>query len=221
MPPGQSKVELYAALRRDAREGMSHRALERKYRVGWRTVQKALSSALPQPRELYAPRRSKLDPFKPVIDQMLRADLDAPRKQRHTVVRIYRRLINEHAMDDVSYQVVRAYVAKRKPEIRVEAGRGPAQVFIEQSHLAGAEAEVDFGEVAVRLAVVEAVARRDVRDRPRVHPTGRPVLPDHRPRQPLLGPDPVHRPPGPGLAARLRARGVRRPHPRSPSTNGC
>ncbi|MFH9009687.1 IS21 family transposase [Streptomyces afghaniensis] len=117
----------------------------------WRTVQKALSSAWPQPREPYAPRRSKLDPFKPVIDQMLPADLDAPRKQRHTVVRIYRRLINEHAMDDVSYQVVRAYVAKRKPEIRVEAGRGPAQVFIEQSHLAGAEAEVDFGEVAVRL----------------------------------------------------------------------
>ncbi|MCX5357683.1 hypothetical protein OG864_02875 [Streptomyces sp. NBC_00124] len=113
MPPGQSKVELYAALRRDAREGMSNRALERKYRVGWRTVQKALSSAWPQPREPYAPRRSKLDPFKPVIDQMLRADLDAPRKQRHTVVRIYRRLINEHAMDDVSYQVVRAYVAKR------------------------------------------------------------------------------------------------------------
>jgi hypothetical protein len=51
MPPGQSKVELYAALRRDAREGMSNRALERKYRVGSRTVQKALSSAWPQPRE--------------------------------------------------------------------------------------------------------------------------------------------------------------------------
>jgi hypothetical protein len=51
MPPGQSKVELYAALRRDAREGMSNRALERKYRVGWRTVQKALSLAWPQPRE--------------------------------------------------------------------------------------------------------------------------------------------------------------------------
>ena len=73
MPPGQSKVELYAALRRDAREGMSNRALERKYRVGWRTVQKALRSAWPQPREPHAPRRSKLDPFKPVIDQMLLA----------------------------------------------------------------------------------------------------------------------------------------------------
>lgn len=79
---------------------------------------------------------------------MLLADLDAPRKQRHTVVRICRRLINEHAMDDVSYQVVRAYVAKRKPEIRVEAGRGPAQVFIEQSHLADAEAEVDEWDLA-------------------------------------------------------------------------
>jgi len=47
MPPGQSKVESYAALRRDAREGMSNRALERKYRVGGRTVQKALSSEWP------------------------------------------------------------------------------------------------------------------------------------------------------------------------------
>ncbi|GAA4465620.1 hypothetical protein [Phytohabitans houttuyneae] len=32
---------------------------------------------------------SKLAPFKPVIDDMLRVDLDAPRKQRHTVKRIY------------------------------------------------------------------------------------------------------------------------------------
>ena len=79
MSPGQPKVELYAALRRDARQRMSNRALERKYQVGWRTVQKALSSAWPQSREPYAPRRAKLDPFKPVIDQMLLADLDAPR----------------------------------------------------------------------------------------------------------------------------------------------
>ncbi|MFD4444741.1 hypothetical protein ACFWPK_33675 [Nocardia sp. NPDC058519] len=35
--------------------------------------------------------RSKLDPHKPVIDEILRADLDAPRKQRHTATRVYRR----------------------------------------------------------------------------------------------------------------------------------
>ncbi|GGN96087.1 hypothetical protein GCM10011579_097140 [Streptomyces albiflavescens] len=35
MPPGQSKVELYAALRRDSRDGMSNRALQCKYGVTW------------------------------------------------------------------------------------------------------------------------------------------------------------------------------------------
>jgi transposase len=146
------KVELYAAIRRDARAGMSARAIGRKYRVGRRTIIKALASAWPEPRKKPLRRASKLDPFKPAIDEMLRADLDAPRKQRHTITRIYRRLIEEHQMRDVSYPVVRAYVAERRPQIRAEAGRGPAEVFVPQSHRPGAEAEVDFGEVAVRLA---------------------------------------------------------------------
>ena len=107
------------------------------------------------PREPYAPRRSKLDPFKPVIDQMLLADLDAPRKQRHTVVRIYRRLINEHAMDDVSYQVVRAYVAKRKPESRVEAGRA---VWLSAFGDRGPDAALPQ-ESAVLVLVVAAISK--------------------------------------------------------------
>jgi transposase len=147
-----SKVELYAAIRRDARAGMSGRAIEKKYRVGRRTVASALASAWPEPRKQLPPRASKLDPFKPVIDEMLKADLDAPRKQRHTITRIYRRLMDEHGMADVSYPVVRAYVAERKPQVRAEAGRGPAEVFIPQTHRPGDEAEVDFGDVVVRLA---------------------------------------------------------------------
>jgi len=147
-----SKVELYAAIRRDARAGMPGRAIERKHGVGRRTIIKALSSAWPEPRKKPPPRPSKLDRFKPAIDEILRADLDAPRKQRHTITRIYDRLIAEHEMAGVSYPVVRAYVAGRRPQIRVEAGRGPAEVFVPQSHRPGAEAEVDFGEVAVRLA---------------------------------------------------------------------
>jgi transposase len=120
-PP--SKVELYAVIRRDARAGMSGRAIERTYNVGRRTVVKALASAWPEPRKKPPPRASKLDAFKPVIDDILRADLDAPRKQRHTVKRIFDRLIDEHAMVDVSYQVVRSYVAARKPEIRACTAR--------------------------------------------------------------------------------------------------
>jgi transposase len=151
MPP-MSKVDLFAAIRRDSRAGLSVRALARKYQVSRRTVRSALTSAWPAPRKPMPPRPSKLDAFKPVIDDILRADLDAPHKQRHTVKRIYDRLIAEHDMHDVSYAVVvRAYVADRKPKIRVEAGRGPVNVFFPQTHRSGAEAEVDFGEVAINL----------------------------------------------------------------------
>lgn len=90
------------------------------------TVGKALASAWPEPRKKCSPRPSKLDPF--------------------TVKRIFGRLIDEHGMVDVSYQVVRTYVAARKPEIRIEAGRGPVNVFVPQSHRPCMEAEVDFGD---------------------------------------------------------------------------
>ncbi|WP_171111782.1 MULTISPECIES: IS21 family transposase [Streptomyces] len=146
-----SKVELYAAIRRDHRGGMTMRELERKYNVAWRTVRKALDSAWPEPRKKLPPRPSALDPYKAVIDGILRADLDAPRKQRHTVTRIFHRLIEEHGAD-VSYPMVRRYVADRKPQIAVEAGKAPIEAFVPQTHPPGMEAEVDFGDVAVRLA---------------------------------------------------------------------
>lgn len=146
-----SKVDLFAAIRRDSRDGLSGRAIAQKYQVSRRTVRSALTSAWPQPRRPLPPRASRLDPFKPVIDDILRADLDAPRKQRHTVKRIYDRLLNEHGMREVSYPIVRTYVAARKPKIRVEAGRGPVNVFFPQTHRPGVEAEVDFGEVVINL----------------------------------------------------------------------
>ncbi|GAA1596366.1 transposase [Actinoplanes couchii] len=101
MPP-MSKVEVFAAIRRDSRAGMSVRALTRKYEVSRRTVRSALSSAWPAPRKPMPPRPSKLDAFKPIIDDILRTDQDAPRKQRHTIKRIYDRLIDEHGMREVS-----------------------------------------------------------------------------------------------------------------------
>ncbi|WP_326608926.1 hypothetical protein OIE62_39670 [Streptomyces scopuliridis] len=126
--PQMSKVELYAAIRRDHRGGMSMRELERKYGVTWRTVRKALDSSWPEPRKKLPPRATTLDPYKAVIDEILRADLDAPRKQRHTVTRIFHRLLKEHGAD-VAYGVVRYYVADRKPEILVESGKAPLEAF--------------------------------------------------------------------------------------------
>ncbi|MGA4543441.1 hypothetical protein ACPA54_25970 [Uniformispora flossi] len=82
---------------------------------------------------------------------MLRADLDAPRKQRHTVTRIFHRLLDEYGAQDISYPMVRRYVEERRPQIRAAAGLGVDEVFIPQSHPPGMEAEVDFGDVKVCL----------------------------------------------------------------------
>ena len=67
------------------------------------------------------------------------------------MTRICDRLTTEHGMHGVSYSVVRRYVAGRKPKIRAEAGRGPANVFFPQTYRRGEEAEVDFGEVTISL----------------------------------------------------------------------
>lgn len=149
--PAMSRVELFAAIRRDSHAGKSGRAIEHEYGVGRATVRQALASAWPTPRKKLPARASKLDPFKPAIDEILRVDLTAPRKQKHTVTRIVDRLVTEHAMAGISYQVVRGYVAARRSEILAESGRGPDTAFVPQSHRPGFEAEVDFGDVAVKI----------------------------------------------------------------------
>jgi len=64
-----------------------------------------------------------LEPLKEVTDGWLRADLDAPRKRRHTAKRIHARLVGEYGAAGVSYSAVRDYVARRRPEIAEEEGR--------------------------------------------------------------------------------------------------
>jgi hypothetical protein len=150
-----TKVELFELIRRDSwHGGLSVRALAAKYGVHRRLVREALMRAEPAPRKVPERRSARLEPFKAVIDGWLRADLDAPRKQRHTATRVHARLLDEHEAGDVSYAAVRDYVARRRPEIRIEEGRGPAKVFVPQHHPPGLEAEVDFGELWVRLAGV-------------------------------------------------------------------
>ncbi|MGQ7747002.1 hypothetical protein ACUN29_00375 [Streptomyces sp. WC2508] len=84
---------------------------------------------------------------------MLRVGLDAPLKQRHSVRRIFDRLVAEHEMEGISCSTVCDGVRLRRPEIRVAAGRAPSRVFIPPAHRPGVEAEVDFGDVNVLLRV--------------------------------------------------------------------
>jgi hypothetical protein len=82
----------------------------------------------------------RLAPFKAAIDEMLIADLSAPRKQRHTVRRVLARLVAEHDAGDLSYSTVRDYVAVRRAQLAAEAGRGRQEAFIVQTHRPGEEA---------------------------------------------------------------------------------
>ena len=147
----ESRVELFALIRRDARvEGLSVRALAARHKVHRRTVRQALESAAPpesKPRQGVAWR---LEPFRAAIDAMLIEDTTAPRKQRHTALRVLARLIEEHGAKELSYSTVRDYVRVRRAQIDVETGRR-VEVFVPQEHAPGAEAEVDFGEVWVAL----------------------------------------------------------------------
>ena len=150
-----TRVELFAAIRRDARiEGLSIRELARRHRVGRATVRQALSGAAPPPRKTPVRVAPKLGPFKFAIDAMLTDDLTAPRKQRHTARRIHARLVEEYDATGLSYSTVRDYVRVRRAQIDIDAGRR-VEVFVPQEHAPGAEAEVDFGEVWVILGGVK------------------------------------------------------------------
>lgn len=108
----------------------------------WRTVRKYvdMENFNSPPPKLADETSSKLDPFKPFIDECLQADKLAPRKQRHTAKRIFRRLKDEVADFDCSYRLVALYVKSKKEELRLQKTEG----YIPLQHKPG-EAQADFG----------------------------------------------------------------------------
>ena len=62
----------------------------------------------------------KLDAYKPLIDQWLLDDRKAPRKQRHTAKRVFKRLLAESEGFDCSYRLVAQYVAYRKAQMNLD-----------------------------------------------------------------------------------------------------
>ncbi|MCH6471189.1 IS21 family transposase [Sinomonas terrae] len=152
----EPRVELFARIRRDSRvESLGIRALAKRHGVGRNTVRQALTSAEPPPKKPRVRSAPRLGPFRAEIDQMLRADLEAPRKQRHSAVRVAEVLVERHGADVApSYSTVRNYVRARRAEIAAERGSVAADAVVPQEHAPGEEAEVDFGEVWIVLAGV-------------------------------------------------------------------
>jgi transposase len=109
-----SRVELSCS--HGSVEGLSIRELARRHGVGRPTVRLALSQAEPLSRKTRVRTAPRLDVSKSVIDEILRQDLDAPRKQRHTARRVFAHLADEHAATELSYSTVRNYVRRRQSE---------------------------------------------------------------------------------------------------------
>lgn len=81
-----------------------------------------------------------LGPYVKIIDKWLTDDKTQPKKQRHTAIRIYRRLKQEHGFCGAE-TTVRKYVK----EAKLRLGLCGQQAFIPCEATIGGEAEVDWG----------------------------------------------------------------------------
>jgi transposase len=134
-------VDDYGKIRRAFRDGMSIRAIARTFGHSRRKVRQILGEPQPKPYTRRQPPPAPiLGAFHGLIDAILKADEDAPRKQRHTAMQVFRRLREEHGYPG-GYDQVRRYVARQRQDHR--------ETFIPLAHDPGQRLEADFGHIYV------------------------------------------------------------------------
>jgi transposase len=136
-------VDDYAKIRIAHRDGMPIRAIARTFKHSRRKVREILGSPQPKPYTRVKARPAPvLGVFHAVIDAVLAEDEQAPPKQRHTAMQLYRRLRDEHQYRG-GYDQVRRYVGKHR--------RVHRETFIPLAHDAGQRLEFDFGHIYVEF----------------------------------------------------------------------
>jgi transposase len=134
-------VDEYGRIRRaHAVDGLSIRALARQFHHSRRKIREILANPEPKRYVRLNPPPSVLDPFQEILDAILVADEQAPRKQRHTAAKLFRRLQQEHGYPG-SYDRVRLYVRRQR--------RRGRETFIPLDHDPGQRVEADFGHIYV------------------------------------------------------------------------
>ena len=152
------RVEMYFQVRRACLvEGMSVREASRVFGLHRDTVGKMLANATPRGyTRQRPPRKPKIEPFTGVIDAILEADRHVPRKQRHTVKRIFERLRDEYGFEG-QHTIVKDYVREHRRRV--------GEMFVPLTHGPG-HAQCDFGEAMAVIAGVEQKIHYFVLDLP-------------------------------------------------------
>jgi transposase len=143
------QVELYGRVRHSVLiDGMSRREAARIYGIDTRTVAKMLVFTVPPGyRRKKVPARPKLDAFTGIIDQILEADKQVHKKQRHTSKRIFKRLREEYGFEG-GITIVSDYICAARQRQR--------EMFVPLFHPPG-HAQADFGEA---FAIIGGVERK-------------------------------------------------------------
>lgn len=130
------------------REGLSQRETAQKLGISRNTVKKYMEAQKPPTtmvrKEVYGGRkpRSETERILPVIDEWLKADQSTWKKQRHTAVNIFNRLVAEYGFSG-SESNIRRLVRQRRALL--------PEVFIPLQFQMGQQFQFDWGEADVVL----------------------------------------------------------------------
>ncbi len=147
---GMKRMYDYDLVRRlHHHDGLSRREISKLCGYHRKTINKMLLySSPPGYRQQKSRSKSKLGPFLRIIDQILKDDKKAPKKQRHTAKRIMVRLQEEHGFAG-SYTIVKDYVREKKLRLK--------EVYLPLEQRPGTS-QIDFGSARVVIDGVEEKA---------------------------------------------------------------
>ena len=142
-------MEIFEEIRREYEFGVGTiQGVARKLGVHRRMVREAVHSAVPARRKKSERPRIKMIPAIGLVEAILEADRKAPRKQRHTAHRIWKRIQEEVPGCTAAERTVRQHVQQRKQAL----GLGVREVFVPQSYTWGGEGQVDWYEAYADLS---------------------------------------------------------------------
>lgn len=116
-------------IRNERKKGLSYTEIARKHHIDPRTAKKYAESDVRPVYTLTAPKPSKMDPYKHLIDMWLE---EAP----YSAVRIHEKLMEQGC--DCKYTIVRQYVATRKAALNEKA-------TVRFETMPGLQGQVDWG----------------------------------------------------------------------------